>query len=79
MNQRLQADPSTSEEGRAELERMVQWNEDRIQVCKQRLVEAEAALATTAAALLHQGNSHDDVTVMNIIKTRQWNSSPLAG
>ncbi len=77
--QRLLAVPSTSKERRAWLERRVQWDEDWIQRNKQQLVEAEAALATTAAALLHQGNSHDDVTVMNIIKTRQWNSSPLAG
>ncbi len=77
--QRELADPSTSERRRAGLEEEVQEDEDRIQDYKQQLVETEAALATTAAALLHQGNSHDDVTVMNIIKTRQWNSSPLAG
>ncbi len=51
--QRELADPSISRGRRAGLERRVQVREDRIQHCKQRLVEAEAALATTAAALLH--------------------------
>ena len=68
--QRELADPSTSEERRAELEELVQVNEGIIQINKQRLVSTEAELASTAAALLHQGNSHDDITVMNIIKTR---------
>ena len=43
---------------RAELERIVQDAKDSIQHGKQQSQQAEVALATTAAALLHQGNYH---------------------
>ncbi len=62
------ADPSTSAERRAGLEGMVQQEESFIQLDKLSLEYTQAELASTAAALMPQGNSHDDITLMNIIK-----------
>ena len=62
------ADPSTGEGRRAGLEGEVQVCEDDIQHCKQWLLESDTVIAQLSTQLLHQGNQHDDVTVMNIIK-----------
>ena len=48
---------------RVRLEWQVQAAEDKLQKYQQHALEAEDAIATTAAALLHQGNS----PLMNII------------
>ena len=44
------------EEERAELEWYVQDAEDKLQHYQHQTLQAEVAIATTAAALLHQGN-----------------------
>ena len=69
------ADPSTSEGERERLEEKVKAREGDIQGWQSWLVEHEADASRAHEALQSTGNLHDDVMVMNIIKTRQQQQS----
>ena len=69
------ADPSTSEGERERLEGVVKDREGWIQLLQsQQIVKHEVAASRAHEALQSTGNLHDDVMVMNIIKTWQLNT-----